>query len=193
MEYNLKTIGKNIKRERKKVKLSQEEFGELLGIARGRVGKIESGEDKNFSISHLMRMSEIFGCDIGALLGEYESQSAAEEKLTELTGLSQSAVRVLRREKRGLFETQKKYRADYGAVVDKLLTEESGRQLLGHLSDYLFNDVKIKYKGAELSENLMLYNKTRKIEYPLKTLDIKTLLLSMIQRDIFNLDKEENI
>ncbi len=193
MKYNLKTIGKNIKRERKKVKLSQEEFGELLGIARGRVGKIESGEDKNFSISHLMRMSEIFGCDIGALLGEYESQSAAEEKLTELTGLSQSAVRVLRREKRGLFETQKKYRADYGAVVDKLLTEESGRQLLGHLSDYLFNDVKIKYKGAELSENLMLYNKTRKIEYPLKTLDIKTLLLSMIQRDIFNLDKEENI
>ena len=193
MKYNLKTIGKNIKRERKKVKLSQEEFGELLGIARGRVGKIESGEDKNFSISHLMRMSEIFGCDIGALLGEYESQSAAEEKLTELTGLSQSAVRVLRREKRGLFETQKKYRADYGAVVDKLLTEESGRQLLGHLSDYLFNDVKIKYKGAELSENLMLYNKTRKIEDPLKTLDIKTLLLSMIQRDIFNLDKEENI
>ena len=193
MKYNLKTIGKNIKRERKKVKLSQEEFGELLCIARGRVGKIESGEDKNFSISHLMRMSEIFGCDIGALLGEYESQSAAEEKLTELTGLSQSAVRVLRREKRGLFETQKKYRADYGAVVDKLLTEESGRQLLGHLSDYLFNDVKIKYKGAELSENLMLYNKTRKIEYPLKTLDIKTLLLSMIQRDIFNLDKEENI
>ena len=188
--YDLKTIGERIKNARKSAKLTQEDLANELSVRRDRISKMESGEDKHLNLSHLIEMSKLFNCDIGYLLGEYDAQSAAVEKISEITGLSPKAIKTLRKETTGLFPIPKKNYPDFGVVVDFLLCSETGKQFLHHLSDYLFDDVTLRYKGNELEENLSLYNPNRKTEYALNTLDIKAVLLSVIQNDLINLKKE---
>ena len=188
--YDLKTIGERIKNARKTAKLTQEDLANELSVRRDRISKFESGKDKLLNLSHLIKLSELFNCDVGYLLGEYDSQTAAVEKISEITGLSSKAIKTLRKETTGLFPIPKNYYPDFGVVVDFLLCSETGKQFLHHLSDYLFDDVTLRYKGNELEENLKLYNPNRKTEYALNTLDIKAVLVSLIQNDLVNLKKE---
>lgn len=65
----LKTVGENIRRERKAAGLTQERLAELADLAPRVVQKIEAGEI-TILITTLRRLRKAIGCEYEALLGD---------------------------------------------------------------------------------------------------------------------------
>jgi transcriptional regulator with XRE-family HTH domain len=57
-------IGKHIRQERKKRKLSQARLGELLGMSRTTIGQIENGTVQDVGIRKLIRILEILDLEL---------------------------------------------------------------------------------------------------------------------------------
>lgn len=69
----METLGKNIKKYRKEKKLSQTEFGKMLGVNRGAVSMWETGETKPYG--RLDEIAEVLGIttmDLVGLADEYQ-------------------------------------------------------------------------------------------------------------------------
>lgn len=103
MEYDKKRIGKRIREERKKIKLNQENFGwklrdyNIRGFNRETVAKWEKGEALP-SLDILLKMSEIFDCEIGYLLCEFDTKTRLSADIQQETGLSEDEIEILRNE-----------------------------------------------------------------------------------------------
>lgn len=67
-------FGVAVREERKKLGISQEKFGELVGVHRTYVGMIERGE-KNITLSNIVKVSRALGLTASELL------SLTEERL----------------------------------------------------------------------------------------------------------------
>jgi transcriptional regulator with XRE-family HTH domain len=52
-------LGDSIRRERKKLNVSQEDFAEVCGVHRTYLGQLERGE-KNISFSNVLRVAKAF-------------------------------------------------------------------------------------------------------------------------------------
>ena len=101
MEYNFKEIGNRIVTMRKKHHWSQERFIEELNnkgllIARNTISAIENGKRHQFSLDFLLTCCELFGCDMGYLLGEYTRCKTLDHQFihNEL-GLSEQSIQSL--------------------------------------------------------------------------------------------------
>ncbi len=57
-------IGKQIRLERKKRKLSQSRLGELLGMSRTTIGQIENGTVQDVGVRKLIRILEVLGLEL---------------------------------------------------------------------------------------------------------------------------------
>ncbi len=68
-------LGRNLRRHRRGLGLSQEEFAEVLGVHRTYVGGIERGE-RNVSLRSLERYAERLGLEPLALLEEIPAGEA---------------------------------------------------------------------------------------------------------------------
>ena len=68
MSRKLSTIGKNIRRYRKKTGLSQDKLSKIAGVAYNTIVKIESGENKNPTLETLQRIVKALGVSIEDLL-----------------------------------------------------------------------------------------------------------------------------
>lgn len=104
MEYSFNKIGSRIKKLRKSKKLSQEDLIFALkddynfSISRNTLSKIENEWDNfepEFSFKFLYYFSNMFECDIGYLLGEYDEKTKETHEICEYTGLSEGAANVL--------------------------------------------------------------------------------------------------
>lgn len=100
-EYSFEAIGKQIAKERKQRKISQDGFIELLNqrgisIGRNRLSAIENGKDSSFSLNELFSICDIFQCDAGFLLGEYEEKTQDKHFIHQQTGLTETAIDFLR-------------------------------------------------------------------------------------------------
>lgn len=92
MEYNLERIGNRIRDERKNfLHLSQEEFISLVGISRNTLVDIEHGRRLPQSDT-LNLMCELFECERGYILCEYDTKHYITADLQTQTGLSESAI-----------------------------------------------------------------------------------------------------
>lgn len=60
-------LGKNIRKLRERKNISQEEFGELVGVHRTYVGMVERGE-KNITIFSLRKFAEALGVQVRDLI-----------------------------------------------------------------------------------------------------------------------------
>ena len=98
-------IGKRIKDERNKKKLSQQELADAIsamlnsdpvckGIGQNTVSNWEKGITLP-PLSKLIALSNIFGCDIGYLLCDYDEPTRNLADVVEQTGLSGEAVKSL--------------------------------------------------------------------------------------------------
>lgn len=76
------TLGQRIAEGRKKLGLSQEAFGDRLGVSRQAASKWESDAAVP-EIDKLITMSKLFGVSIGWLLGVEDPESPVETALTE--------------------------------------------------------------------------------------------------------------
>lgn len=97
MRIDLKEMGKRIRKKRKEeLKLTQEEFGKKLGVTRYVVSGWENGTtQKPPDAIQLNLLCDLFNCDIGYLIGEFECETAVEEFIQIETGLTEEAIKVL--------------------------------------------------------------------------------------------------
>lgn len=98
MEYDIKKLGRIIRKERKRLGLTQNKLGEKLGICGKQVSNYENGvlippQDA------LFKMAEIFHCEFGYLLGEksYGNHSKLNTAICTSLGLTENAVESIRR------------------------------------------------------------------------------------------------
>lgn len=97
MNYNWKAIGKRIRTERKNLSLSQEKLIEKTGLqvsARQTIGNWESGESEP-DLYALSKLCEIFNCEMGYLLCEYDCKTREATDIQKVTGLSEKAIESL--------------------------------------------------------------------------------------------------
>lgn len=97
IQYSKNEIGKRIRSERKAAGFkSAASFGDKLNIGRSQVEQIEQGK-RLPELETLVRMAEIFNCEIGYLLCEtgYECKTRTKTDIQKETGLSERAVERL--------------------------------------------------------------------------------------------------
>ncbi len=76
------TLGDNIKKYRKARKLTQDKIGEIIGINRSSVSKIERGETVDVKPSQIEALCKFFNCSPSDLFGIETFQFASSEPLT---------------------------------------------------------------------------------------------------------------
>lgn len=97
MEYNSEQIGKLVREQRKKLGLTQDKLGKLLGVTGKQISNYENG--KLFPPQDvLLEMAHLFNCEYGYLLGEesYKDGSKLNTAICDSLGLSNKAVESLR-------------------------------------------------------------------------------------------------
>ncbi len=94
MNYSAEEIGKKIKEERLKLGWSQENLGSELGQKSGakQISKYESGTLPPLDV--LLKLCEIFNCELGYLLGEeeYSSGTKIDTAIEARLGLTKEAI-----------------------------------------------------------------------------------------------------
>lgn len=97
MKYDCEQIGKNIREERKRLGLTQDKLGKLLYVTGKQVSNYEKGNPLP-SLETLLKMSELFHCELGYLLGEesYKDRSKLNTAICESLGITSKAVESLR-------------------------------------------------------------------------------------------------
>lgn len=93
--YNWEIVGERIKKARKLVRLTQRELGDKIDYEYQMVGKWERGESHP-SLDTLFSLCNIFGCELGYLLGEYDCYTREATDIQALTGLSEQAIERLK-------------------------------------------------------------------------------------------------
>lgn len=94
MDYNIKAIGERIKQERKATKLSQQELLEKVGYSRDSRQAIRDWELGLLmpDLTIMLKLCNIFNCDLGYLLCEYDCKTRAVTDICYELGLSEKAV-----------------------------------------------------------------------------------------------------
>lgn len=98
MKYNAEFIGNTIRIERDKRNWSQKKLGDKLGITGKQVSKYEHG-DPIPPIDVLLKLCEIFECELGYLLGEqsYSEGTKLQTAIHETLNLSLPATETIKK------------------------------------------------------------------------------------------------
>ncbi len=98
MRYNTEEIGKTIKKKRKANNLTQKNLGSKLGISGKQVSSYENGQLIP-PMDILLKMCDIFNCELGFLLGEkdYEFGTKLDTTIQKDLHLSPSSINALRK------------------------------------------------------------------------------------------------
>lgn len=99
----MKTIGENIKAYRKARKLSQQQIGDVIGLQRSAVSKIERGETVNLKASQVDALcklfhctpSDLYGIETVTIHGTMPLTAEQEELMTLIPLLNNEQVQVL--------------------------------------------------------------------------------------------------
>lgn len=91
---NIKIIGERIKNERNREnhKLTLDELAAKINVTRQTISKWEQGKGGGPTVWDLQRMCDIFDCDYGYLIGDYECRTRIATDISDETGLSDQAV-----------------------------------------------------------------------------------------------------
>lgn len=103
IEQRKKEIGKRIKYERKRLGWSQEKFSEKLSekldgkivAAQNTISNWENGKNFPDSLDVFFAMSQLFNCDCGYLLCDYDERTHNAKEISILTGLSDKSINAL--------------------------------------------------------------------------------------------------
>ncbi len=90
--YDSKRIGNRLKETRKALKLSQEYVAEKCNCVRQSYAKWENGNLDSLSLADLQHLCNLFECDIGYLLCEYDTKRHVVADIHTQTGLSEIAI-----------------------------------------------------------------------------------------------------
>lgn len=170
MEYNYTKIGERIRSERKKKKWSQNDLliqlsGKDVSIHRNTLSDIENGCKKGlFPLPLLTALSELFNCEVGYLLCEFDCKTGRNTDVSNATGLTDNAINALMKMSRqdllvanALIERgdiilfryamQNYYRKSYKTITISGLGEQSNMEtnesnkVFQYLSDEFIHDI----------------------------------------------------
>lgn len=98
MQYEHKRIAERLKIERDKLKLSQDALAELLNVNRNTIRRWERQDGKGQvpPLNDLLRMCNIFDCELGYLLCEHTCKTREATNVQEVTGLSEYTINQLK-------------------------------------------------------------------------------------------------
>jgi len=88
-ETEMVILGKKIKELRKKHKLTQEQFGEMLGVTKSTIATYEN-DTRLPSYNVLVKMANTFGISIDSLLLD------EPDSLIDITGLKEEQIDILK-------------------------------------------------------------------------------------------------
>lgn len=161
--YNFQKIGRRIKEERDKIKKSQAELGEYIGVTRQTIAKWEHGEDIP-QLSDLLRLCNLFKCDLGYMLCEYDCKTRTATDIQAETGLSEEAIyRISASTSGNGIRMYTRSRELERKALSEIL-EFNGGEILYLLSEYLFN----VEKPVELDDGRVLTPETISTSYLLE-------------------------
>lgn len=139
IDKKYKKIGQRIREERDNKGLTQEELANKLQISRQKVYYWEKGE-KVPTLEDLIRLCDIFGCELGYLLCEFDCKTKEISDIQALTGLSEEAIRKFKIMKSSNLE-------DVIQIMNLLLEHEKSIDFLkliySHIYDFNRNNLKI--------------------------------------------------
>jgi len=92
-----KDIGERIKKLRKENKMTQEELSAQMEVCRKNVIEWEKGTRLTLPFEDMIKLCCLFGCDIGYLLGEYDTKRHEAADVQKIIGLSEKAINVLQK------------------------------------------------------------------------------------------------
>lgn len=100
MQYLQEVIASRIKEEREALGLTKEGLAERLNVNRNTITSWERQDIKGRypPLEDLARMCDLFNCELGYLLGEYNCKTRAATDIQAETGLSERAIDRLREE-----------------------------------------------------------------------------------------------
>lgn len=145
--YDYSKIGERIKDERKKNGLTQDELinslrDKQIAVGRNTLSAMENGIKEKFSFQVLYGLAEIFQCQIGYLLCEYDCKIQSNAAISEITGLSDNAINTLKK----VNENKDKYRKyEVLHLIDTLNLIMDEPMLFTFFLDYIGDYIDNKY------------------------------------------------
>ena len=149
-------IGMRLRTERKNLKLTQEELASQLNISsRQRVARWENGTELPV-LSDLLRMSDLFGCEIGYLLCDYDCKTRTATDIQKETGLSEAAIARIGSSTSGSGVRLYTKQRDLERKALNYVIEFNGGDMLELIANYLFKEE----KPVELEDGRVLTPET---------------------------------
>ena len=142
MKYDQCIIATRIKTERKAAKLSMERLAELINVNRNTMTAWERQDESGRipPLDDLLQMCELFQCELGYLLGEYDCKTRVDTDIKAETGLIEPTIRYLRYlKKNSQYQTL--------GVINSLLCQTSSDShmfqysILSSIEDYLTKEL----------------------------------------------------
>ena len=134
-------IGERIRTERKKLDLTQDGLAEKIDIgSRQTIAQWENGVALP-PLSKLLCMCDLFGCEIGYLLCDYDCKTRTATDIQKETGLSEAAIKEL--------ITAHTFRQYFALLAVNALLEDSNMQTLDTLGRYF--DIDDKFTVESMS------------------------------------------
>ena len=104
LEYSNRAaiIGDRIKKERKRLHLSQQELLQKVYLSEKSVASLRAWEHGKRlpDMDTLARMCEVVQCDFGYLVGDYDQKTIETNRIQQITGLTEPAIERLQKANR---------------------------------------------------------------------------------------------
>ena len=97
MRYDQRKIAARIKAEREAERFTKEELAKSLNVNRNTITAWERDDDKGRipPLDDLLRMCDLFKCELGYLLGEYDCKTRVATDIQAKIGFSEKAIEKL--------------------------------------------------------------------------------------------------
>lgn len=96
-----KIIGERFASERERLELSQQKFGDLVGLQQAGVNAVEkeyrteAGTLRSTSVEKFIRSAKVFNCSLEYLVGMVDVRTAVADLLTELEGYKKRGIAII--------------------------------------------------------------------------------------------------
>lgn len=132
MKYNMVDVGQRIKEERLKNGYKrQDDLCDELHIGRNTLSAWENGK-ANIELGDLIKLCELFNCEVGYLLCEYDTPYRVQSDISEQTQLSTKAIENIMKSR----DNHKKLFGNCKNSLDVLLSSDDFIKMLERVEEY---------------------------------------------------------
>lgn len=132
MKYNMIDVGRRIKEERLKNGYKrQDDLCDELHISRNTLSAWENGK-ANIELRDLMKLCELFHCEVGYLMCQYDTPYRVQSDISEQTQLSVKAIQNIMK----LRDNHKRLFGNRKNCLDALLSSDDFVAMLEKIEEY---------------------------------------------------------